>query len=284
MQMTKAVIPAMKEALEFMPASNAMPREMLPLVDRPAIHYIIEEASRAGIEIAIMILGERQRIVPEYFAFSQELDKYLEGAGKVRFREMLKEITDMIRIAFIRSRGTSDLKDALMEAEGLIGGENFGVLMPEEIYTGEVSALQRLAEIREKTGGAVVAVSPFDEKQRPAYGCLAVENAGDGIYRVRDVSDKEKAGENEKTLKGRLVFDSSLFESLKETITDREWGLSDVVRAALAAGTVYALEFEDDFVRFDDRMEYLSATLETALRSPEIGETLRSYIHSLKLH
>ena len=281
----KAVIPAAGFGTRFLPATKAQPKEMLPIVDTPAIQYIVKEALDSGIEEILIITGRSKRAIEDHFDSSVELEELLQKQGKNKQLAMVKDLAD-IKIHFIRQKSPRGLGDAVLCAKAFIGDEPFAVLLGDDIvYNPEKPCLQQLMDCYEQYPGIILGAQFVPEEKVSSYGIVSGEPLADNLYRVHGLVEKpsvDKAPSNLAVL-GRYILTPDIFDILENT----KPGVGDEVQLtdALAASKTdtYALVYEG--IRYDtgDKLGYLKATVEYALRNEELGSAFKEYLKSLKL-
>ena len=281
----KAVIPAAGFGTRFLPATKAQPKEMLPIVDTPAIQYIVKEALDSGIEEILIITGRSKRAIEDHFDSSVELEELLQKQGKNKQLAMVKDLAD-IKIHFIRQKSPRGLGDAVLCAKAFIGDEPFAVLLGDDIvYNPEKPCLQQLMDCYEQHPGIILGAQFVPNEKVSSYGIVSGEPLADNLYRVHGLVEKpsvDKAPSNLAVL-GRYILTPDIFDILENTKpgVGNEVQLTD----ALAASKIdtYALAYEG--VRYDtgDKLGYLKATVEYALRNEELGAAFKEYLKGLKL-
>lgn len=281
----KAVIPAAGFGTRFLPATKAQPKEMLPIVDTPAIQYIVKEALDSGIEEILIITGRSKRAIEDHFDSSVELEELLQKQGKNKQLAMVKDLAD-IKIHFIRQKSPRGLGDAVLCAKAFIGDEPFAVLLGDDIvYNPEKPCLQQLMDCYEQHPGIILGAQFVPNEKVSSYGIVSGEPLADNLYRVHGLVEKpsvDKAPSNLAVL-GRYILTSDIFDILENTKpgVGNEVQLTDALAASKT--DIYALAYEG--VRYDtgDKLGYLKATVEYALRNEELGAAFKEYLKGLKL-
>lgn len=281
----KAVIPAAGFGTRFLPASKAQPKEMLPIVDTPAIQYIVKEALDSGIEEILIITGRSKRAIEDHFDSSVELEELLQKQGKNKQLAMVKDLAD-IKIHFIRQKSPRGLGDAVLCAKAFIGDEPFAVLLGDDIvYNPEKPCLQQLMDCYEQHPGIILGAQFVPNEKVSSYGIVSGEPLADNLYRVHGLVEKpsvDKAPSNLAVL-GRYILTPDIFDILENTKpgVGNEVQLTDALAASKT--DTYALAYEG--VRYDtgDKLGYLKATVEYALRNEELGAAFKEYLKGLKL-
>ena len=281
----KAVIPAAGFGTRFLPATKAQPKEMLPIVDTPAIQYIVKEALDSGIEEILIITGRSKRAIEDHFDSSVELEELLQKQGKNKQLAMVKDLAD-IKIHFIRQKSPRGLGDAVLCAKAFIGDEPFAVLLGDDIvYNPEKPCLQQLMDCYEQHPGIILGAQFVPNEKVSSYGIVSGEPLADNLYRVHGLVEKpsvDKAPSNLAVL-GRYILTPDIFDILENTKpgVGNEVQLTDALAASKT--DTYALAYEG--VRYDtgDKLGYLKATLEYPLRNEELGAAFKEYLKGLKL-
>ena len=281
----KAVIPAAGFGTRFLPATKAQPKEMLPIVDTPAIQYIVKEALDSGIEEILIITGRSKRAIEDHFDSSVELEELLQKQGKNKQLAMVKDLAD-IKIHFIRQKSPRGLGDAVLCAKAFIGDEPFAVLLGDDIvYNPEKPCLQQLMDCYEQHPGIILGAQFVPNEKVSSYGIVSGEPLADNLYRVHGLVEKpsvDKAPSNLAVL-GRYILTPDIFDILENTKpgVGNEVQLTDALAASKT--DTYALAY--DGVRYDtgDKLGYLKATVEYALRNEELGAAFKEYLKGLKL-
>ena len=281
----KAVISAAGFGTRFLPATKAQPKEMLPIVDTPAIQYIVKEALDSGIEEILIITGRSKRAIEDHFDSSVELEELLQKQGKNKQLAMVKDLAD-IKIHFIRQKSPRGLGDAVLCAKAFIGDEPFAVLLGDDIvYNPEKPCLQQLMDCYEQHPGIILGAQFVPNEKVSSYGIVSGEPLADNLYRVHGLVEKpsvDKAPSNLAVL-GRYILPPDIFDILENTKpgVGNEVQLTDALAASKT--DTYALAYEG--IRYDtgDKLGYLKATVEYALRNEELGAAFKEYLKGLKL-
>jgi UTP--glucose-1-phosphate uridylyltransferase len=285
----KAVFPAAGLGTRFLPATKAMPKEMLPLVDKPLIQYGVEEALAAGCDQIIMVTGRGKSAIEDHFDVSYELEKMLEERGKTDLLAIVRQISDMIHVAYVRQKEALGLGHAVLMARELVGDEPFAVLLADDIIDGPVPCLKQLIDVYNETGSSVIATQVVEGPAISAYGVIdaAPVPGHRKLHQVRSLVEKPSPAEAPSNLAviGRYVLTPAVFEALDRAPLGRggELQLTDGLNLLLQEEKLYGLVF--DGVRYDagDKLGFLKATVEFALRSPDLAEGFRAYLRGLKL-
>ncbi|WP_366917017.1 UTP--glucose-1-phosphate uridylyltransferase GalU [uncultured Phascolarctobacterium sp.] len=284
-QVRKAVIPAAGLGTRFLPVTKATPKEMLPIVDKPTIQYIIEEALASGIEDILIITGRSKRAIEDHFDRSIELELNLAAGGKTQELEMVKKISD-IRIHYIRQKEPRGLGHAILCAKQFIGDEPFAVLLGDDVVDGEVPALKQLMEVYAKTGASVLGVQEVPQEKVSAYGIVASEpTAETRTFTVSDMVEKPSVEEAPSRLAvlGRYIINPEIFPILETTSPGRgnEIQLTDALKELAKLQKMYAYNFEGRCYDVGDKQGFLEATVEMALKRPDLQEKFLAYLQAL---
>jgi len=284
----KAVFPAAGLGTRFLPATKAQPKEMLPLVDKPLIQYVIEEAVAAGLTNIIIVTGRGKNAIEDHFDTSYELEKLLEARGKSDLLEQVRAISN-ITVSYVRQGETLGLGHAVLVAKDLVGDEPFAVLLGDDIIDSRVPCMKQMVDVFERKGDPVIAVYQVPRSEIDAYGVIdGVSDAEDPrVYRIRDLVEKPRAEEapSDLAIIGRYILTPDIFEALERTPRDRggEIQLTNGIRALKDRRPLYGYRFEG--VRHDagNKLGFLKATVELALQREDLGRPFREYLKSLKL-
>ena len=288
----KAVFPAAGLGTRFLPATKALPKEMLPLVDKPLIQYGVEEAIQSGISNITIVTGRGKTAIEDHFDVSFELEDLLERKKKIELLRPVRAISDMIDVSYVRQKEALGLGHAVLRAKELVGNEAFAVVLSDDVIDGETPCLRQLLDIHEFFGATVVALMEVPKEQISAYGVVDADpvdhqGAKDRLFRIRSMVEKPKAEDAPSNLAiiGRYILVPEIFKSL-ETIEPGAGGeiqLTDGLKHLLRSRPVYGYRFEGR--RFDagDKLGFLQATVELALRRPDLGTAFRDYLRGLKL-
>jgi UTP--glucose-1-phosphate uridylyltransferase len=291
MKVRKAVFPAAGLGTRFLPATKAQPKEMLPLVDTPIIQYGVEEALAAGCDQIIIITGRGKQAIEDHFDVSYELEKMLEERGKTELLNIVRDISDMIHVAYVRQKEALGLGHAVLMARELVGNEPFAVLLADDVIDAETPCLKQMMDVFEQTQCSVLAAQMIEGAAISAYGVLKVKPAdkrfGGRLYEIEDMVEKPKAAEAPSNIAviGRYILTPTVFETLSniKAGVGGELQLTDGLRALLKKEKVYGYVFEGKRHDTGDKLGFLKATVEFALKRPDLGGPLREYLKSLKL-
>jgi len=291
MKVRKAVFPAAGLGTRFLPATKAQPKEMLPLVDKPIIQYGVEEAMASGCDQIIIVTGRGKTAIEDHFDVSYELEKMLEERGKTDLLAVVRHISDMIHVAYVRQKEAMGLGHAVLMARELVGNEPFAVLLADDVIDADVPCLKQMVEVFEETQSSVIATQTVEGRGISAYGVIdAKPVAGRWNGRLFDVQHlvekprPEEAPSNQAVI-GRYILTPTIFEMLETTQLGAggELQLTDGMRQLLSREKIYAYNFEGKRHDTGDKLGFLKATVEFALKRDDLGGELRAWMKGLKL-
>ena len=285
MKIKKAIIPAAGLGTRVLPASKAMPKEMLPIVDKPAIQYIVEEAVKAGITDILIITNRGKGIIEDHFDYSVELENMLEKRGNIPVLEEVRKPANLANIYFLRQKVTKGLGDAVLRAKEFVGDEPFAVLYGDDVIIGEIPAIGELCEAYEKYGKSVVGIKEVSDELIVKYSSLKVAELEDKIFSVTDMIEKppvEKKFSNYSIL-GRCVLESEIFDVLERTPLGAggELQLTDAMAEIAKTKGMTGVEFSGTRYDMGNKFGILKANIEVGLNHPETKEELTKYIKDL---
>jgi UTP--glucose-1-phosphate uridylyltransferase len=288
----KAVLPAAGLGTRFLPATKAQPKEMLPVVDKPLIQYAVEECVASGIENIIIVTGRGKNAIEDHFDASPELERFLAEKGKTQLAEMVRRISNMVHFSYIRQKEALGLGHAVLTAKELVGDEPFAVLLGDVIIDATPPATRQLIDLYDATGLGVIAVDPVPMEQIHLYGVVDGEpstgpHASPRLLRVRNLVEKPRreAAPSNLGITGRYLLPPEIFACLERTPVGSggEIQLTDALRLLAKERGLLAYQFEGRAYDAGDKLGFLKATVEIALKNPEFGEEFRNYVKSLKL-
>ena len=283
----KAIIPAAGLGTRFLPATKAQPKEMLPIVDKPTIQYIIEEAVASGIEEILIITGRSKKCIEDHFDKSVELELELEKSGKEQMLKMVREISDMVDIHFIRQKEPKGLGHAISCAKTFVGNEPFAVLLGDDIvYNEGKPCLKQLIDCYDEYKTSVLGVQTVEAKDVNKYGIVNGIHIEDRVYKVKGLVEKppvEEAPSNVAIL-GRYIITPRIFKILEETKPGKggEIQLTDALLKLIDEEAMYAYDFEGTRYDVGDKLGFLKATVEYALRREDLRDGFIEYLNTLK--
>ena len=281
----KAVIPAAGLGTRFLPATKAQPKEMLALVDKPAIQYVVEEAVRSGITDILIITGRGKRSLEDHFDRSFELEYYLEKAGKFDQLKEMRAIAEMADIHYVRQGEPKGLGHAVLVARQHVGNEPFAVMLGDDIMHERVGVLDSMLETFDQRHGSVVALKEVDRQEIRFYGCATPEPVDDNLVRILDIVEKppvETAPSNLAVM-GRYVFPPDIFDALDQVQPGQggEIQLTDGIKVLLGEQPVFGWTFRDGRFDVGNKLDYLRATVELALERDDLGPGFKAFLIDL---
>ena len=285
----KAVFPAAGLGTRFLPATKAQPKEMLPLVDKPIIQYVIEEAVASGLTSIIIVTGKGKNAIEDHFDVSYELERLLAERGQTDVLEQVRAISNMINVSYVRQGEQLGLGHAVLKARDLVGDEPFAVMLGDDIIDGAIPCMKQMVDVYESYGGPVIAVQQVPRSEISAYGVIDGIPEGDSgrLFRIRDLVEKPKAEDapSDLAIIGRYILTPDIFDELENTPRGAggEIQLTDGLRRLKQRRTLFGYQFEG--VRHDagNKLGFLKATVEFALKREDLGGPFRDYLKSLNL-
>ncbi len=282
----KAVIPVAGWGTRFLPATKAMPKEMLPIVDTPTIQYIVEEAVASGIEQICLVTSHTKKAIEDHFDRTLELEALLEKGGKTEYLEQIRAIADMAEVVSVRQKEAKGLGHAVLCAESFVGDEPFAVLLGDDVvYNEETPCTKQLIDVYNETGGSVLGVQTVPHENICKYGCVDGEKIGDRLYTVNDMIEKPSPDEapTDVGVLGRYVITPAIFKKLRETKPGAggEIQLTDALKALAKDEKMYAYDFIGRRYDVGDRLGFLEATVEFALRRDDLKDAFAQYLKTV---
>lgn len=288
----KAVLPAAGLGTRFLPATKAQPKEMLTVVDKPQIQYVVEECVAAGIEHIIIVTGKGKNSIEDHFDYSPTLERFLEEKGKKQQAAMVRHISDMVQVSYTRQKEPLGLGHAVLVAKDLVGDEPFAVLLGDVLIPGQNPATKQLIDVYEATGVGAIAVEEVPKEKTNLYGIVDVEAApqppfGARLLRIRDLVEKPQPqnAPSNLAITGRYVLTPRIFSCLERTKpgAGNEIQLTDALRLLAQEDGLWAYIYEGVSYDAGDKLGFLKATVEIALQNEELGDSFREYLKGLKL-
>ncbi|HDH4225604.1 TPA: UTP--glucose-1-phosphate uridylyltransferase GalU [Staphylococcus aureus] len=283
----KAIIPAAGLGTRFLPATKAMPKEMLPILDKPTIQYIVEEAARAGIEDIIIVTGRHKRAIEDHFDSQKELEMVLKEKGKSELLEKVQYSTELANIFYVRQKEQKGLGHAISSARQFIGNEPFAVLLGDDIVESEVPAVKQLIDVYEETGHSVIGVQEVPEADTHRYGIIDPLTKNGRQYEVKKFVEKPAQGTAPSNLAimGRYVLTPEIFDYLKtqKEGAGNEIQLTDAIERMNNNNQVYAYDFEGERYDVGEKLGFVKTTIEYALKDDSMREELTRFIKALGL-
>lgn len=285
MTVKKAIIPAAGLGTRFLPATKAQPKEMLPIVDKPTIQYIIEEAVASGIEEILIITGRNKRAIEDHFDKSVELEYQLEEKNKKELLEMVQNISNMVDIHYIRQKEPKGLGHAINCAKTFVGQDPFAVLLGDDIVDNEVPCLRQLINCYNEYKTTILGVQTVPKEDVSKYGIVEGLHIEDRVYKVKDLIEKPSGEETSSNVAilGRYIITPEIFNILENTIPGKggEIQLTDALKTLISKEAMYAYNFEGKRYDVGDKLGFLKATVEFALKREELKEPFMDYLLSL---
>lgn len=285
MKVRKAIIPAAGLGTRFLPATKAQPKEMLPIVDKPTIQYIIEEAVASGIEEILIITGRNKKSIEDHFDKSVELEMELEKAGKQEMLDMVRRISDMVDIHYIRQKEPRGLGHAIHCAKSFVGNEPFAVMLGDDVVDSEVPCLKQLIDCFNEYKTTILGVQTVDPKNVDKYGIVDGLHIEDRVYKVKRLVEKPSVDEapSNVAILGRYIITPQIFEILENTAPGKgnEIQLTDALETLIKNEAMYAYDFEGRRYDVGDKLGFLQATVEYALRKEELRDGFIEYLKTI---
>ncbi|MBU6114114.1 MULTISPECIES: UTP--glucose-1-phosphate uridylyltransferase GalU [Mammaliicoccus] len=287
MVIKKAIIPAAGLGTRFLPATKAMPKEMLPILDKPTIQYIVEEAAKAGIEDIIIVTGKHKRSIEDHFDTQKELETNLYEKGKLELLDKVQYSTNLANIFYVRQKEQKGLGHAIFTAKQFIGNEPFAVLLGDDIVESDTPAIRQLMDQYEETHKSVIGVQTVPTSETHRYGIIAPQSQEGRRYEVEKFVEKPKQGTAPSNLAimGRYVLSPEIFDYL-ENQTEGSGGeiqLTDAIERLNQDDRVYAYDFEGERYDVGEKIGFVKTTIEYALKDNEMKEEIKQYIQSLNI-
>ena len=285
MKIKKAIIPAAGLGTRFLPATKAQPKEMLPIVDKPTIQYIIEEAVESGIEDIVIVNGRNKGSIEDHFDRSVELELELGNKNDEKALKMVKSISEMANIYFIRQKKPLGLGHAVLSAQKFIGNDPFAVLLGDDVVVSKTPALRQMIDVYNEYHSSVLGVQTVPHELTFQYGIVDGKPVDDRVYKVRDLVEKPPVNEapSDVAILGRYILTADIFEYLanQEKGAGGEIQLTDALKRMAKQEAVYAYEFKGHRYDCGAKLGFIQASIEFGLRRPELRESLESYIMKL---
>ena len=284
MKIRKALIPAAGFGTRFLPATKSQPKEMLSVVDKPLIQYGVEEAVQSGIESIGIVISRGKSSIEDYFDRSPELEQFLEEKGKSDFLEQVRRIASLAEFCYIRQKKALGLGHAILMGETYIGQEPFVVLLPDDIFDCPTPCTKQLIDAYSELGASIIVLGRVDEEGTKKYGIVKPKQISERVFQIEDMIEKpgpERAFSDLGIL-GRYVFHPDIFEAIKKTDPDKggEIQITDAIKILLETKPVYGYLFEGKRYDAGDKLGFLEASIDLALKRPEFGQKLREYLKS----
>jgi len=288
----KAVLPVAGLGTRFLPATKAQPKEMLPIVDKPLVQYAVEEVASSGIAMVVFVTGRGKNAIEDHFDISFELEHQLAGRGKEEERQRVRSIAHLLQMTYIRQQSPLGLGHAILTARDLVGDEPFAVVLSDDVIDSSVPCLKQMIAVYEQYHASVIAIQRVERRTVSSYGIIAGSPVSrpavdSRLFRVADMVEKpppEDAPSNLAII-GRYILTPTIFEELAATLpgAGKEIQLTDALRRLLRKEPVYGYLFDGKRYDAGDKQGFLEATVELALKRPDLGKRFRKYLKTLRL-
>lgn len=283
----KAVFPAAGLGTRFLPATKASPKEMLPLVDKPLIQYVVEEAVASGVESIQIITGRDKSAIENHFDISFEMEQMLVERGKTAMFEQVRAISDIAKISYTRQKQALGLGHAIYQAKDFVGSEPFAALLADDIVDSEKPALQQMVEVYEKYNAPVIATMQVAGEDISRFGVIDADEVEPNVFKIKDMVEKPAFAEapSDLAIIGRYIFTPDIFEAIEQTTpgSGGEIQITDAMRILLKKRPFYAVKLEGTRHDAGDKLGFLIATVELALKRDDLGAEFKEYLRSLNL-
>ena len=287
MRIRKAVLPAAGLGTRFLPATKAQPKEMLPIVDKPTIQYVVEEAAASGIEDIIIVTGRGKNAIEDHFDRSLELQIALERKGKDGQLREIQRISELASFCYVRQKEPLGLGHAILVARALVGNEPFAVLLGDDIIDAEVPCLRQMISVFDKYRSSIIAVQQVPREETSSYGIIDHKPVEDSVYRIEDLVEKPTpdTAPSDLAIIGRYILTPEIFDALEQTLPDEggEIQLTNGLRILLRTQAIYGLAFRGRRYDAGSKLGFLKATVQFALKRPDLAPGFRSYLKTLDL-
>lgn len=285
MEIKKAVFPVAGFGTRFLPATKSMPKEMLPIIDKPLVHYAVEEAIKAGIKTIIFITGRGKRAIEDYFDYSYELEHTLEKNGKTDLCSQIREISELCEVIYVRQKEPLGLGHAILCAKDVVSDEPFAVFLPDDIIFSKIPCIKQLINIYTQYKTPVLAVREVPKKETSLYGVIKPRSIGNGVYRVLDMVEKPEKGlaPSNLAIVGRYILTPEVFNFLEKTKKGArgEIQITDAVKRLIPKRGVYACQFKGKHFDAGTKIDFLKATVSLALERPDLKAEFRKFLDSV---
>ncbi|MCS7242636.1 UTP--glucose-1-phosphate uridylyltransferase GalU [Candidatus Caldatribacterium sp.] len=281
----KAVFPVAGLGVRLLPATKTQPKEMLPIVDRPAVQYVVEEAIASGIENLLFVTGRGKRAIEDYFDFAVELEYELKSRGKEHLLEEVRSVANSAQIFYVRQKSPRGLGDAVFQARAFVGDEPFAVLLPDDIIVSDPPCLAQMLRLFSACPGVYVALIEVPRNEVSQWGIVKGQEVAPRLYRIEDLVEKPEPHEAPSNLAvvGRYLLPPSIFEALAETRPGKggEIQLTDALRKLLGKEPMYGYCFEGEYFGVGSKLGYLKANVAFALRRQDLACEFRAFLRDL---
>jgi UTP--glucose-1-phosphate uridylyltransferase len=287
MKVKKAVIPAAGFGTRFLPATKVVPKELLPIVDKPTIQYIMEEVAAAGIEEVILITGREKGSIEDHFDTSSELENHLKKKNRKDLLRMVQNISEMVTLVSVRQKEPLGLGHAILCAKKVVGHEPFAVLLGDDLIDAKIPCIRQMIDVYQKMEGALLAIQKVPKTETHLYGIIKGKRVSDRIYRIEEMVEKPKQGTAPSNLAiiGRYILPPQIFGILERVSPDPkgEIQLTDGLRGLSQGIPIFGYEFFGDRYDAGDKLGYLQANISFGLKHPELGPKLKRFLKNMQL-
>jgi len=285
MKVRKAIIPAAGLGTRFLPATKAQPKEMIPIVDKPTIQYIVEEAAAAGIEDILIISGRNKRAIEDHFDKAYELEEELRRKGNQDLLSIVEDISNLVNIHYIRQKEAKGLGHAIYCAKSFIGNEPFAVLLGDDVVESKEPCLKQLINVFDEYQSTILGVQSVSEDKVSQYGIVSCDTVGERVYMVKDLVEKPGKGKAPSNIAilGRYIITPEIFEHLERTAPGKggEIQLTDALKSLMGAQKIFAHEFTGKRYDVGSKIGFLQATVEFALKREDLNEEFMEYLRGI---
>jgi UTP--glucose-1-phosphate uridylyltransferase len=286
MKIKKAVLPAAGFGTRFLPATKVVPKELLPIVDKPTIQYIMEEVVAAGMEEVVLITGREKGSIEDHFDTSVELENHLKKKGRKDLLKMVQDISEMVTLVSVRQKEPLGLGHAILCAKKVVGNEPFAVLLGDDLIDARIPCIKQMTDVYDEMGGAVIAIQKVPKSETHLYGIIQGQKVRERVYSVEGMIEKPKQGTAPSNLAiiGRYILPPEIFDRLEKVQPDGkgEIQLTEGLRELNRTVPIFGYEFLGDRYDAGDKWGYLEANIALGRRHPEIGPKLKRYLRSLR--
>jgi UTP--glucose-1-phosphate uridylyltransferase len=283
----KAVFPAAGLGTRFLPATKSMPKEMLPLVDKPLIQYGVEEAVASGIESILIITARGKTIIEDHFDVSFELEQTLKTRGKDALLKEARRVAQLANINYVRQQEPRGLGHAILQARAFVGNEPFAALLPDDVIDAEIPVIKQMIDVYEKYDAPIIGTMQIAGEAISRFGAIDAEEVSDGVYKIKDMVEKPPFTEapSDLAIIGRYILTPDIFEAIERTPPGAggEIQITDAMRSLLKKRPFYALRFQGTRHDAGDKLGFLIATIEFALKRSNLAPEFKKYLRSLNL-
>jgi len=284
----KAVFPAAGLGTRFLPATKASPKEMLPVVDKPVIQYVVEEAVESGIEHVVMVTGRGKRAIEDHFDIAFELESMLKKRGKIEALDEIRAVADMVQVSYMRQKEPLGLGHAILVTKDLIGNEAFAVFLGDDLVSSDVPCMRQMIDVYNRYKCSVLAVERVPKSEVKNYGVVEAQEVEEGTHRVINLVEKPNPEDapSDLAIIGRYILTPEIFTTLKDTGfgSGGEIQLTDALKSLLKSQPIYAYEFKGKRYDTGSKLGFLKATVEFALKREDLGGEFRDYLRGLNLN